>query len=251
MRHVAHATLVLLVTLSATVGGCGDDDDEDGGSGGTGSPDNTGKVCDAPDDCYPDVADGELLGTAMCLDRVRGGYCTHTCTADTDCCAAEGECKTQLKQVCAPFESSTDKMCFLSCEDADRGGLGEQEYCQKEASTDFICRASGGGDPRKVCVPGDCGYGESCGADADCETGLTCLTEFTSGYCGKKGCTTNAECSADSLCIKQGDNNYCLKKCAGESDCSFCRHPDHAAACRADVTYVEAGSTGTVCVPPT
>jgi hypothetical protein len=54
-------------------------------------PDDTGAACTVADDGYPDVAEGELQGEPVCIDRVRDGYCTHTCESDDDCCAAEGE----------------------------------------------------------------------------------------------------------------------------------------------------------------
>ncbi|HTM46288.1 MAG TPA: hypothetical protein VL137_15115, partial [Polyangiaceae bacterium] len=77
-----------------------------GGTSGNGSPEQTGSVCKVASQCYPGVADGGLLGEAMCLTRVRDGYCTHTCTRDSDCCAAAGECRTGFPQVCSPFEST-------------------------------------------------------------------------------------------------------------------------------------------------
>jgi hypothetical protein len=244
--------------LAAACGG-GDDSDGGGGAGGGsgGSPDNTGSVCEQASDCYPDLVDGGALsGEAQCLDRVRDGYCTHLCDADTDCCAAEGECKTTLAQVCSPFESTGLKMCFLSCEDTDitaDGGaaMDPGAYCQKFASPDFICRSSGGGSQnRKICVPGDCGVGAGCTDDTGCATGLTCLTSVKGGYCGKADCTVNTDCPTDSLCVKVGDKSACYRTCNGDTDCSFCRAGDVVASCTDQVTFLESGTTGTVCVPP-
>jgi hypothetical protein len=122
-----------------------------------------GQSCQAPTDCYPQLDGQALNGEARCLDRVEGGYCTHTCQTDEDCCAVPGECKTGLKQVCAPFESTGEKYCFLSCEPADiasaedagyDAGAADTEYCVRQASPDFICRSTGGGaQNRKVCLP--------------------------------------------------------------------------------------------------
>jgi hypothetical protein len=107
-----------------------------------------------------------LSGPAECLDKASGGYCTHECAADTDCCAIAGECRTTLKQVCAPFESTGKKYCFLSCEDADlrppadagadaSSPVDPNEYCRREALESFACRSTGGGNQnRKVCWPG-------------------------------------------------------------------------------------------------
>jgi hypothetical protein len=69
-----------------------------------------------------------------------------------------------LKQVCAPFESTGQKMCFLSCEaddvraaDAgahDAGVSADTAYCTTYASAAFSCRSTGGGrENRKICAP--------------------------------------------------------------------------------------------------
>lgn len=255
----------LLVGLSFAmfvVPACGSDDKAPppatGGSGG-GSPEQTGKSCESASQCFQGLEGGAVKGTVQCLDRVRGGYCTHSCQTDADCCAVPGECVTGIKQVCSPFENTGQMMCFLSCESADlvaadggAGAVDDWEYCQREASPDFICRSSGGGGAnRKVCVPGDCGVGAGCATDADCTSPLTCLTGFKGGYCGKRDCTTNAGCPADSLCVKHSDSvGYCYLKCTVANTCSFCRPPGYAASCTDQVTYFEAGTTGAVCVPP-
>jgi hypothetical protein len=241
---------------------CGSDDDPPPAAGGTGggSPEETGKSCDTAAQCFVGLEAGGVKGTVQCLDRVRGGYCTHTCDSDADCCAVPGECVTGIRQVCSPFESTGQKVCFLSCEGADlvaapdsgTGPVDEWEYCQREASSDFMCRSSGGGSQnRKVCVPGDCGVGAACVGDVDCKAPLTCMTGFKGGYCGVKDCTTNAQCPADSLCVKHSDAvGYCYLKCTAATTCSFCRPPAYAAACSDQVTFLEAGTTGSVCVPP-
>ncbi len=123
--------------------------------------DLAGQPCTVPANCYPGVEAGALKGEVRCLS-VTGGYCTHVCLADTDCCAIPGECRTNLPEVCSPFESQPDKMCFLTCEDADlqqaRTELGWQgtdanAFCQFFANASFTCRSSGGGtDNRKICM---------------------------------------------------------------------------------------------------
>lgn len=253
--------LLALGAAAVAFSGCGSDDDNSGsGSGGSGGrPDQTGAACEAPADCYGNVADkATLQGEVRCLDKIRDGYCTHVCDSDADCCAADGECKTGIKQVCSPFSSEPDKTCFLSCEPADRvpedggsGNVGEQEYCQREAGPEFICRSSGGGNQnRKICVPGDCGSGADCATDGDCATDLTCFTAFLGGYCARKGCQTNAECPADSACVKGDPDNYCAKRCDEDGDCTFCRHRDVWASCSDEVTFAESGTTAKVCLPP-
>jgi hypothetical protein len=161
-----YPTMLFALGAAVIVGSCGGDDNAAPGPAPT--PDsgrgveNTGQSCMTIADCYPDLVEGGALkGAVQCLDRVTGGYCTHLCQADTDCCAVMGECKSGFKQVCAPFESTGMMMCFLSCEQADLhaspdgGVLDDTGYCQAYASPEFTCRSTGGGkDNRKVCVPG-------------------------------------------------------------------------------------------------
>jgi hypothetical protein len=127
------------------------------GSSDVQTPSNTGQVCQVAADCYPGIDPASLQGEPVCLDRVTDGYCTHHCTQDLDCCAVMGECPDHLAQVCAPFESSGDQNCFLSCEAADVSNAGFSDstvFCQTKANPAFICRSTGGGSQnRKVCVP--------------------------------------------------------------------------------------------------
>ncbi|HEY3235846.1 MAG TPA: hypothetical protein VGJ84_14105, partial [Polyangiaceae bacterium] len=230
-----------------------------GGTGGTGSPEQTGSMCRSPSDCYPMVNPTMLRGAVECL-AVSGGYCTHQCGSDSDCCAAPNECKTNLRQVCSPFTSMAGQRCFLSCEPGDLrpadGGIGpvdEQEFCQREASPYFICRSTGGGSAnRKVCLPGVCGNtGTACVAIADCTAGLDCLLGFNGGYCGKADCVSNADCAMDARCVRHTDGrNYCFKTCITPTDCTFCRLSSVAASCVATVTFADPTTTGSVCVPP-
>lgn len=229
--------------------GCAKDDAAEAGNE-TGSPDLAGSVCETPTDCYPGIDPVELAGEVECLDRVDEGYCTHQCASDEDCCAIEGECETDLAQVCAPFESTGLMMCFLSCEPEDVSAAGAEDdaaFCQEFVSPAFLCRSSGGGqNNRKICVPGACGLGASCSADADCGPNLECLDEVDGGFCGVRDCASNADCPVDSLCISHAGINHCAPTCAATSDCTFCRYGGPTAACTTDVDYIEGG--GAVCV---
>jgi hypothetical protein len=242
------------VVWAASGCGKGDDDRE-------GRPELTGSECETVDDCYPDLDHEELAGEVLCLDRVRDGYCTHLCAEDEDCCALEGECATDLLQVCSPFEATGLQMCFLSCEEADlrpaegadpADPVDDQEFCQRAASKDFVCRSSGGGSlNRKICVPGVCGVGSACASTEDCDADLECLTGYRGGYCTQTGCTANADCPMGSACaVVDGGPNQCLRICTKESDCSLCRDPDVATACTADVPVVD-DMTASLCVPAT
>lgn len=250
-------SLVFLGAIAHSAG-CGGGSSGGAGGGGGGRPDLTGAACKVPSECYPGVDGGALKGDVLCLTDVRGGYCTHTCADDGDCCAVPGECKTKIKQVCSPFESTGQQMCFLSCEPEDlvaapgqTGPVDDQEYCQRSAGRDFICRSSGGGsNNRKVCVPGDCGVGAACVTVGDCTGGLECVATLAGGYCGKAGCTANADCPNGSLCVKNGDGkNYCFRSCQGATDCTFCRGYNDPVTCTTMVTFAEAGTAGSVCVP--
>jgi hypothetical protein len=251
--------ILITFALSAFLyAGCGDDDDgANSGPQGAGArpADNVGSTCTSAAACYPGIDRVKLAGEVQCLDRVDDGYCTHTCETDEDCCAVDGECKTDFDQVCSPFESAGTKMCFLGCEgrDVERWNVDgdENEYCQRLVSPDFICRASGGGsENRKVCVPGDCDVGEACAADGDCADGLTCNLAFRGGYCGRAACAANADCPTGSVCVAAAGANYCFKSCTQDSECSACRPWDLRATCAAGATFVESGTSGNVCVPP-
>jgi hypothetical protein len=139
MRSMLPLSVVALLAAVA-VAGCDDDDPGE----------NTGRPCETVDDCYPGIDQTTLQGAVVCMDRVPGGYCTHNCVTDADCCAVAGECDTEFPQVCAPFESTGQYYCFLSCEDA----ADEAAWCHEGAGDYFNCRSTGGGtDNRKVCVP--------------------------------------------------------------------------------------------------
>jgi hypothetical protein len=120
----------------------------------SGGGEQAGQPCETTADCYPDIDPAKLQGEVQCLDKVTGGYCTHLCETDDDCCAVAGECRGGHPQVCAPFESAGQKMCFLSCEAKDLGDLDEATFCQENAGADFGCRSTGGGNEnRKICSP--------------------------------------------------------------------------------------------------
>lgn len=164
---LATRLFAVAASLSFALGvACGTSDSSSASVSGPadgGSPEQTGQTCKAATDCYPSLEAGALKGAVQCLDRVTNGYCTHLCNTDADCCAVPGECRTGLKQVCAPFESTGQNMCFLSCEDSDvksapdagpDAGTGADAYCHAFASTAFGCRSTGGGkNNRKVCLP--------------------------------------------------------------------------------------------------
>jgi hypothetical protein len=142
------AALLALALPLAALTSCGDDGRGDGNDGDIGSS------CGSPADCYPGLDQAQIQGEVRCIDRVPGGYCSHLCQTDADCCTVNGECDAGHPQVCAPFESTGEMYCFLSCEDAIVDGEDPTVYCNNFASEYFSCRSSGGGSQnRKVCVP--------------------------------------------------------------------------------------------------
>src|SRR5260370_38451111 len=74
----------------------------------------TGLACTTVNQCYPGIEGGALQGQAACLTQVPGGYCTHTCTTDSECCAIAGECGGAQPELCGPVESTHRKYCFLT-----------------------------------------------------------------------------------------------------------------------------------------
>jgi len=133
-----------------------------GSSAGAGpAPGQTGASCANASACYPGIDAATLQGgQATCLTQLQGGYCTHTCATDTDCCAVPGECPYAFKEICAPFESSGNMFCFLSCAsadiatDADASTTDPATFCQRWGNPTFTCRSTGGGhNNRQFCGP--------------------------------------------------------------------------------------------------
>ncbi len=242
--------------LVMSAGACGSDDDGDGDSDDTDRPEQTGAACVTAADCYPDLDHEALQGEVRCLDRVPDGYCTHLCETDADCCAADGECPDDLRQVCSPFESTGLMMCFLSCEEEDwstAGGAGASgqnvdanEFCRDNAHSSFICRSSGGGNQnRKVCVPGGCGDAALTGVYADC------VQSSDQATCEARGGTWVASGATAESCECPTGQDEC--ECTSSADClGVCVAPvPDSGGCEAVDTGVCSAATrptGTWCV---
>ena len=155
-------TLLALACSSSSNGGS--TNAGDGGAADGALDTHTGQSCTDVSQCYPGFLDAGVDASAIqgatCLTQLTGGYCTHTCSTDADCCAVPGECPDHFKEVCASFESSGQTYCFLSCDaadlaaDPDAGTTDATVFCQTWASSSFTCRSTGGGaQQRKFCGP--------------------------------------------------------------------------------------------------
>ncbi|TVQ90757.1 MAG: hypothetical protein EA397_11800 [Deltaproteobacteria bacterium] len=68
-------------------------------------------------------------------------FCSWACEDDDDCAQAD-----DWRRECATFQSESGRFCLPSCrQDPDT----DEEHCP----SGFNCRATGGGDPRRVCYP--------------------------------------------------------------------------------------------------
>ncbi len=168
MKILELAVLASLSLVIAPAAACGSSNTSGGTSGGSsgsssgGTTNTTGQSCSSASQCYRLVADaGAVHGTITCLTQgVPSGYCTHTCTQNSDCCAAPGECPYGYPEVCASYESTGQKYCFLSCAASaismvpDAGTTDPTTYCQRYASASFTCRSTGGGaQNQQFCGP--------------------------------------------------------------------------------------------------
>jgi hypothetical protein len=150
MMHRKHAWRLALLPLSVALA-CG--------SSSSSPAPQTGQSCTQSSQCYATLDAAALHGTVTCLTQLQNGYCTHTCTADTDCCAVPGECPANLAETCAPLSSAPTTYCFVSCEANDiaasnSGITDPNAYCQHFAGSTFNCHSTGGGSAnKKFCGP--------------------------------------------------------------------------------------------------
>lgn len=142
--------LTLMVAVLLYPLGCGGNDNNGG--------ENAGSSCSSADQCYLNIDKTKLQGGAPVCLTVQGGYCTHLCATDADCCAVPGECQSKFPQKCGPFQSTGMRYCFLSCDPMVVQAAGYQDsasFCQgPQGSPDFTCRSTGGGmENIQVCAP--------------------------------------------------------------------------------------------------
>jgi hypothetical protein len=185
-------------------GGATDGGGSDAGSGGTFAPGDLGAACARDLDCDSDycyVAPGE-----------QDGWCTQLCSASWQC-APDFRCGEDSRFPDTMF-------CFH-----------ESLYGTDVPDTEMGSPCAGSAD----CKSGFClGIGvcsDTCGVDADCDTGWSCVADFVDIYDAVPLClpdsalsgktrTTGALCSnkCNSLaCDANGD--YCADLCCTSRDC--------------------------------
>jgi hypothetical protein len=126
MRFLACAFGSILSIVSLAACDVGPGYRASGGSGGSGSSGKTNggyqvPTCSTAQDCYPDASSVAIFTmNPQCLTTSSGGYCTHVCSSDSDCCIWPSECPSGQHQVCVPFSSSSSNMvCAISCGSSD------------------------------------------------------------------------------------------------------------------------------------
>lgn len=92
--------------------------------------------------------------------------------------------------------------------------------------------------------------GAECTQTAECENELlTCLTQFSGGYCGKAGCAGDVDCPPGSRCVNHLGTNFCFLECLDKPECNVNRSVANEANCSSSITRVDSGGWK-ACVPP-
>ncbi len=111
-------------------------------------------------------------------------------------------------------------------------------------------------DADDIGIAAECSDSEDCptyvNEDGD-EENLTCLTQFTSGYCGMEGCDETADCPEGGICVAHDDgSNYCFRVCQEKTECNANRSADSEANCSANFDWATAGDDdgSKACIPP-
>lgn len=149
------------------------------------SVNSIGIACSTSEDCTA----GLICETGD--PNLKGGFCTKSCTNDSDCPREIG-----LEQVCL------DNRCQRSCRtDED---CGRKEYLCTDYKGRKVCRSKKN-------------YGAACESDDDCSEGLVCYKGFAfpGGYCTKEG-TTSGECEGGGV---PGNLGLCMRPCDKDEDC--------------------------------
>jgi hypothetical protein len=112
----------------------------------------------------------------------------------------------------------------------------------------------GGNEADRAGVGAQCTRDTDCRQDTGCDAGgcavQVCLTEFRGGYCGVRDCDGNDDCPDGAVCVAEDGANYCFRSCRDKPECNLHRTVELESNCSSSVDFVEEGTPGKVCVPP-
>lgn len=122
----------------------------------------------------------------------------------------------------------------------------------------------GNGDTQadRIGVAWDCQVDEDCpeveilgagGGGSTVTVQLSCLTQFTDGYCAIQGCESTSDCPHGATCVAHTDgNNYCFRECAQKSECNANREGAREANCSSNFDYADSADASNLkaCIPP-
>ncbi|MEL6184614.1 MAG: hypothetical protein AAFU79_08325 [Myxococcota bacterium] len=183
------------------------------------------QACASSGDCPSGFTCGDYLGAKTCISSSFFPGATFA-TENGGVCAGDGECRSSY---CLPGPAQ----CVDTCaEDGDCGG-GTGSCVWGEYNADIFVSACTG--PRL----GTSSNGDTCTADADCQSGVC----YGSGICGDL-CGSTADCPASDICIPV-DYSRCTTAVAGTC---FQWQANFVKACvRADAFATGAGVIGSPC----
>jgi hypothetical protein len=82
--------------------------------------------------------------------------------------------------------------------------------------------------------------GGGAGGAGDGLVQLSCLTQFTDGYCAIPDCESDLDCPDGSTCVAHDDgSNYCFRECTDKAECNANREGAAEANCSANFDYAD------------
>ncbi|MEE2788392.1 MAG: hypothetical protein VX589_13700 [Myxococcota bacterium] len=176
-----------------------------------------------------------------------GGYCSRSCTSDSDCngavcvsfddlgyclarCASDSDCRVNEGYVCLPtggcapagFAPSSREQSQPS-DPSDQGTVGNApdtvppEGPMNDEMPEDAPMAPPASDP-PVPPANVLPLGSPCGDGVSCGAGMVCISNLPGGYCSKP-CQSSDEC-LNGTCWDLGqDQKLCLASCGDSDDC--------------------------------
>ena len=173
--------------------------------------------------------------SGLCVSDGRSAFCTQSCSQDRDCPDA-GECQSLQGGggACIPTDDTPTQQGSYgdpcnsaeNCESNLCIAVTGNAYCSEECNGSGQCPEGSGCLPLEngggACVDGvmdvsedeetvAAGFGETCEANRDCESGI-CISDNAAVYCTEL-CETTADCDQDNTRCVPVDNstNVCIK----------------------------------------